>query len=53
MAKPIAPTSAKAEKTKKIFRTRVEKRTSQGTYDKPKNKHARKNFKLYRGQGRP
>lgn len=28
------------------------KRTSQGTDHKPKNKHARKNFKAYRGQGK-
>lgn len=27
------------------------KRTSQGTYHKPKNKHSRKNWKQYRGQG--
>jgi len=29
------------------------KRTSQGLYQKPKNKHARRNFKSYRGQGHP
>lgn len=28
------------------------KRTSQGRKDKPKNKHARKNFKAYVGQGK-
>lgn len=28
------------------------KRTSQGRTQKPKNKHARKNFKAYVGQGK-
>lgn len=31
----------------------VKKRTSQGLKHKPKSKHARKNWKAYRGQGRP
>jgi hypothetical protein len=31
----------------------VVKRTSQGIDNKPKGKHARKNWKAYRGQGRP
>jgi len=29
------------------------KRTSQGVDNKPKGKHKRKNWKAYRGQGRP
>lgn len=31
----------------------VKKRTSQGINHKPKNRHARKGWKPYRGQGRP
>jgi hypothetical protein len=31
----------------------VSKRTSIGIANKPKGKHARKNWKAYRGQGRP
>jgi hypothetical protein len=31
----------------------VSKRTSIGLQDRPKNKHSRKNWKAYRGQGRP
>jgi hypothetical protein len=30
-----------------------EKRTSQGLKHRPKNKDARRNWKAYRGQGRP
>lgn len=30
----------------------VPKRTSQGVRNRPKNKHARKNWKRYRGQGK-
>ena len=36
-----------------LYRTGPSKRTSQGLYDKPKNKGARRNWKKYRGQGRP
>jgi hypothetical protein len=35
----------------KAYKAPVPKRTSQGTYNKPKGKHARKNWKQYRGQG--
>lgn len=31
----------------------VPKRTSQGRDHRPKNKHKRRNWKAYRGQGRP
>ncbi len=44
MAKPIGVIVRRAIK--------IEKRTSQGVGDKPKNKHKRKNWKPYRGQGR-
>ena len=40
-----------AKNTSTVRRTPIKKRTSQGTYNRPKNKSARKNFKLYRGQG--
>lgn len=36
-----------------LYRMGPSKRTSQGLYDRPKNKGARRNFKRYRGQGRP
>ena len=36
--------------TKKLT---VAKRTSIGRNNRPKNKHARKGYKPYRGQGRP
>lgn len=35
------------------LKTAGEKRTSQGIDHKPKNKHKRKNWKRYVGQGRP
>lgn len=38
--------------TKKKFARTVGKRTSQGLYHKPKNKNARRHWKMYRGQGR-
>lgn len=38
---------------KTFIRLPIEKRTSQGIKHKPKGKHARKNWKPYRGQGRP
>lgn len=48
MAKPIG---AAATAKKKL--TTIPKRTSQGVDNKPKNKHSRKRWKAYRGQGRP
>lgn len=47
MAKPIGVAATKRSKLK------IEKRTSIGRDQKPKNKHARKKFKRYIGQGRP
>jgi hypothetical protein len=41
-----------ANKKIKFTNGNRKKRTSQGTRHKPKNRHARKNFKRYRGQGR-
>lgn len=46
MAKPIGTTT-------KFRKDPVVKRTSQGVDNKPKNKHSRKRWKAYRGQGRP
>jgi len=45
MAKPIGVAT-------KLRKEPVVKRTSQGVDNKPKNKHSRKNWKRYRGQGR-
>jgi hypothetical protein len=45
MAKPIGVIVAHRK-------TPAEKRTSQGVDNRPKNKHTRKNWKRYRGQGR-
>lgn len=36
-----------------VRKLKILKRTSQGLQHKPKSKHARKNWKAYRGQGRP
>lgn len=47
MAKQIGIGIAKDKKPKH------RKRTSQGLKDFPKNKKKRKNWKAYRGQGRP
>lgn len=45
--------SGKTPQSKKTFYDiGVVKRTSAGGKWKPKNKHARKNWKAYRGQGR-
>ena len=46
MAKPIGV------EAKKFRKEPVVKRTSQGVDNKPKNKHSRKRWKAYRGQGR-
>jgi hypothetical protein len=40
----------KATTAKRVLRT-IGKRTSIGTNNRPKNKHKRKNWKAYRGQG--
>jgi len=40
-----------ASKIVRAHKPGVPKRTSQGLLFKPKNKHARKNWKRYRGQG--
>lgn len=45
--------AAKDVGVKKLTRLRIKKRTSQGLHGKPKNKHARKGWKRYVGQGRP
>ena len=37
----------------KGFKRVFKKRTSIGVYGRPKNKHQRRSFKAYRGQGRP
>ncbi len=42
-----------AEKQKHIKRDRTPKRTSQGRDHAPLNKHKRRSWKAYRGQGRP
>ena len=35
------------------FKYKKKKRTGQGVYGVPQNKHKRRSFKAYRGQGRP
>jgi hypothetical protein len=42
-----------ADKVVRKYTPPKPKRTSQGLYHKPKNKGARKNWKMYRGQGNP
>ena len=36
-----------------VFKFRKKKLTSIGVYGVPRNKHKRRSFKAYRGQGRP
>jgi hypothetical protein len=45
---------ARAKNTENTYRTPVRKRTSIGhsIRTRPKNKHKRRNFKAYRGQGK-
>jgi hypothetical protein len=42
-----------AKSVNSLYRKAPAKRTSQGLYDRPKNKHRRRNWKAYRGQGHP
>jgi len=45
--------AAVSKATKTLRKAPISKRTSQGINNRPKNKHARKNWKAYRQQGRP